>query len=265
MIENLGKFEKVGNPGLNIFCWPLSAPRGSLSLRVQSVAVSIETKSLDNVVLSLKLSIQYQVKPGSEKEAYYSLTNTTMQIQSYVEDSVRASIPKLTLDNVFANKDDIALDVKGHLAEAMESFGFQIIQLLITDIQPNQKVVYAMNEINSAKRLKDAATDRAEAEKIIKVKKAEAEAESKFLSGVGIARQRQAIVDGMKESVKTFNSGESTMNNKEIINMMMTVQYLDLLTTIGHTDTPSTLFLGHQPSGVVDVQQQLYAGMANVY
>jgi len=265
MIERLGKFEQVGSPGLNLFCWPLTTPKGSLSLRVQSVEVSIETKTLDNVVLALRISIQYQVKQGNERTAYYALSNTTSQIQAYVEDSVRAAIPKLTLDNVFANKDTIAQSVKLALAEAMDSFGFMIVQLLIVDIQPNAKVVYAMNEINSAKRLKDAAMDRAEAEKIIKVKRAEAEAESKYLSGVGIARQRHAIVDGMKESVKTFNSGASSMNNKEIINMMMTVQYLDLLTTIGHNNTPSTLFLGHQPSGVADVQQQLYTGMANTY
>lgn len=265
MIENLGKFESVGSPGLNVFAYPFSSAKGVLSLRIQQLDVSIETKTLDNVVLVMKVAIQYQVKKGSEKDAYYSLTDARAQITSYVEDSVRAAIPALSLDDAFANKDSIALKVKEHLDDAMGGFGFQILQSLIVDIQPNAKVVYAMNEINSAKRLKDAAMDRAEAEKIIKVKKAEAEAESKYLSGVGIARQRHAIVDGMKESVKTFNSGPSTMNNKEIINMMMTVQYLDLLTTIGHTNTPSSLFIGHQPAGVSDVQAQLARGMASTF
>lgn len=265
MIERMGAFESVGTAGLNLFPWPLSSATGVLSLRIQQLDVGIETKTLDNVVLVMKVAIQYQVKQGFERQAYYSLTDARGQITSYVEDAIRAAIPGLTLDNTFANKDAIALKVKESLDNAMSGFGFQILQSLIVDIQPNAKVVYAMNEINSAKRLKDAAKDRAEAEKIIKVKKAEAEAESKYLSGVGIARQRHAIVDGMKESVKTFNSQASSMNNKEIINMMMTVQYLDLLTTIGHTNTPSTLFIGHQPAGVSEVQAQLGAGMRSTY
>ncbi|CAN0438584.1 unnamed protein product, partial [Ectocarpus sp. 8 AP-2014] len=115
------------------------------------------------------------------------------------------TLPKLDLDQAFDSKEDIAIAVKNQLEEVMQEYGYQILQALVTDMDPDARVKGAMNEINASKRLREAATNKAEADKIMQVKAAEAEAESKYLSGVGVSRQRKAIVDGLRDSVQTFS------------------------------------------------------------
>jgi len=206
IVTQFGKFQRIAYPGFNcIHCYIGEGIAGTLSLRIQQLDVRCETKTKDNVFVTMVVTVQYQVVKESLIDAFYKLTDSRSQITSYVFDVVRSTVPKINLDDVFTEKEEIAAAIKSELTANMASFGFSIIQTLITDIDPAAKVKSAMNDINAAQRLRIAAVERAEAEKIQVVKAAEADAEAKFLSGQGIARQRQAIVNGLRESIVLFS------------------------------------------------------------
>jgi len=188
---------------------------------------------------------------------FYKLTNVHSQINSYVDDAVRSAVPLLTLDEAFESKDHVAESVKKGLQEQMGSYGFLIVKALVTDLSPAAQVVQAMNEINTARRLREAATEKAEANKILKVKAAEAEAEAAYFAGTGIARQRQAIVNGMRESVETFQKEIKGTSSAEVMNMIMVTQYIDMLKELGSNPNTKTVFVNNSPGAVQDIQAQL--------
>jgi regulator of protease activity HflC (stomatin/prohibitin superfamily) len=259
IIERFGKFVSAAKPGLG-FKLPIVDNVFLVELRVQQLDVQVETKTKDNVFVSLNIGVQFFVSDA--EKAFYRLTNHRAQISSYIFDVVRAEVPKLTLDNVFEKKDDIAEAVKKELDEAMSAFGYSIVKTLVTDIEPNAKVKDAMNEINAATRLRQAAMEKAEAEKILLVKRAEAEAESKVLQGRGIAQQRIEIAKGIEESVRAIAksaSGSSKPSNQEIFSVLLMTQYFDTLKSIGNNS--STLFVPSNPGGVSDMQAQILAAI----
>jgi regulator of protease activity HflC (stomatin/prohibitin superfamily) len=213
VIERFGRFQSIRKSGLSLVIPFIDNRTATVNLRVQQLDVTIETKTLDNVFVNLQVSVQYRVRKEYVKEAYYSLDNAKNQIASYVFDDVRAEVPKLELDDVFAKKEDIAIAVQNNISQSMAEYGYAIIKALITDIDPDHKVKDAMNRINAAKRDREAAHEDGEAKKIMIVKQAEAEAESKRLSGEGIAQQRLEIVRGFKESVEDFKKSLDTGNS----------------------------------------------------
>ena len=182
-------------------------------------------------------------------DAFYKLTNHHQQIRAYVYDVVRTVIPTMTLDQSFEAKDDIAMAVKEHLKEVMDSYGFVIIQALVTDVVPDHRVKNAMNEINASRKMKEASLEKAEGEKVLKVKAAEADAESKYLSGVGVARQRKAIVDGLQESIVEFQGNVSGTNSKDVIDLLLLTQYFDMLKEVGNEPTCNTIFTSPASGG----------------
>jgi len=263
VVEGFGKFKYMADPGCHCLnCLMGEVPAGKISMRIQQLDVAVETKTKDNVFITLVVSVQYQV--GSKDQlydAFYKLTDSREQIRSYVFDSVRSSVPKIILDDVFTQKEEIAVTIKQELQKSMESFGYIIIQALVTDIAPDPKVKQAMNEINAAQRLRVAATDKAEAEKIMVVKQAEADAEAKYLAGTGIARQRQAIVNGLRESVMHFQQDVKDINSKDVMDMMMMTQYFDAMREIGVQSGANTIFMPHTPGVVGDISNQIRSGM----
>jgi regulator of protease activity HflC (stomatin/prohibitin superfamily) len=198
------------------------------------------------------VAVQYRVLEEGAYAAYYRLTDPRGQIQSYVFDVVRSTVPKLELDAAFASKDEIADAVLAQLKDVMKDYGYEILNTLVTDMAPDHKVKASMNEINASKRLKEAAAHKAEADKIKLTKKAEAEAESRYLSGVGVARQRKAIVQGLQESVTEF-SNEVGTRPKDVMDILLLSQYFDTLHAIG----ANTLFVNHDPSTVGQLQASL--------
>ncbi|CAM9821798.1 unnamed protein product [Heterosigma akashiwo] len=231
--ECLGKYSGIAPAGFQFICWPFEDIAGMISLRVRQLDVLCETKTKDNVFVHTVISVQYQTVPESVHDAYYRLANAEEQIRSYVFDVVRSTVPTLELDQAFEAKDDIAKEVKENLAEIMSRFGYEILQALVTDITPDQRVMNAMNEINASKRMKEAAFETAEGLKIRKVKEAEAESESRYLSGVGVARQRKAIVDGLRDSIVDFSSNIKSTSNKDVMDLLLLVQYFDTLNAVG--------------------------------
>jgi regulator of protease activity HflC (stomatin/prohibitin superfamily) len=261
VITRFGKFRRVAEPGLN-WKWPIiDRVAGKISLRVNQINLTMETKTKDNVFVTIPISVQNRVRPEKIYDAFYKLSNPMEQIQSYVEQVILGHVPGMTLDEVFASQSGIATAVKQELDADMAAFGFEIVNVLVTDIVPDAKVKSAMNDINAAQREQVAANARGEAEKILVVKKAEAEAESKALQGQGIANQRKAIIEGLQGSIDQFKKAVEDATTSEVMQLVMVTQYFDTIKSIGESDKTNTLFLSHAPGAVRDISDQILQSM----
>ncbi len=260
VIQRLGKFNRISLPGLKLKIPFIEDIASKENLKIQQLDVDVETKTLDDVFVILKISVQYRIISDKVYEAFYELDDPHDQIASYIFDEVRAEVPKLGLDDVFGKKDDIALAVRENISQQMEQYGYKIVKTLITDINPDELVKASMNKINAATRDKEAAFQEAEGEKIRIVKKAEAEADSKRLSGEGIAAQRLEIVRGFKESVEDFQKALQDVDPQEIMQFVLMTQYFDTLTAIGANENNNTVLVPHSPGGMKDFQQQIIEG-----
>lgn len=261
IITRFGKFLRVAEPGLNWKVPYFDSVAGIVSLRVNQITLTLETKTKDNVFVSIPISVQNRVRPEKAYDAFYKLSDPVAQIKSYVEQVILGHVPSMTLDEVFASQSSIAAAVKNELDSDMAAFGYEIVNVLVTDIIPDQKVKSAMNDINAAQREQVAAAARGEAEKIIVVKKAEAEAESKALQGAGIANQRKAIIEGLQTSVEQFQKAVEGASAMEVMQLVLVTQYFDTLKAIGESDKTNTLFLTHSASAVKDVSSQIMESM----
>lgn len=265
VIERFGKFVRIALPGLNIKIPFIEKIQGRVSLRILQLDVKVETKTFDDVFITLLTSVQYRVLSEKVFEAFYTLEDAETQIESFVFDVVRARVPHIKLDDVFAKKDEIANSVRDELKEVMNGFGYDIIKSLVTDIHPDPKVKSAMNEINEAQRLRIAATERGESEKILKVKAAEAEAESKILQGKGIAGQRKAIVDGLKESLFELQKKVPHTQAHEVMSLLLMAQYFDTLKEMSAHSNNNTIFLPHSPAALQELQNQIRTALINPF
>ena len=261
IITRFGKFLRVAEPGLNWKMPYFDTVSGIVSLRVNQISLTMETKTKDNVFVTIPISVQNRVRPEKVFDAYYKLSDPTAQIQSYVEQVILGHVPGMTLDEVFASQSSIAAAVKQELDADMATFGFEIVNVLVTDIVPDAKVKSAMNDINAAQREQVAANARGEAEKILVVKKAEAEAESKALQGQGIANQRKAIIEGLQVSIEQFQKVVDGASSRDVMQLVMVTQYFDTLKSIGESDKTNTLFLSHSPGSVKEVSEQILESM----
>ena len=257
IVERFGKFKRIGKAGLNFKIPLIDRIAGRISLRVQQLDVRVETKTKDNVFVFVVVSVQYYVLPEKVIDAFYRLQDPKVQITSFVFDTVRARVPSIILDDLFEKKDDIAQAVKTELDAVMDDFGYGIIKALVTDIDPDAKVKASMNEINAAQRQREAAIQQAEADKIRVVKAAEGEAESKALQGQGIANQRKAIIEGLKESVESFSSKIDGANAQEVMNLVLMTQYFDTIKDIGLSGKGNTILIPHSPGGMQDISSEL--------
>lgn len=257
IIERFGKYHSIRNSGLQFKIPLVDRIAGKINLRIQQLDVIIETKTKDNVFVKLKVSVQFKVIQEKVYEAYYKLEYPHDQITSYVFDVVRAEVPKLKLDDVFERKDDVAIAVKRELNEAMTTYGYDIINTLITDIDPDVQVKHAMNRINAADREKTAAEYEAEAERIRIVAKAKAEAESKRLQGQGIADQRREIARGLVESVDVLN--RVGINSQEASALIVVTQHYDTLQAIGAENNSNLILLPNSPQAGSDMLNNMVA------
>lgn len=261
IITRFGKFLRSADPGLNWKAPYFDSVAGIVSLRVNQINLTMETKTKDNVFVTIPISVQNRVRPEKVYDAFYKLSDPVAQIKSYVEQVILGHVPSMTLDEVFASQSSIAAAVKQELDADMAAFGYEIVNVLVTDIVPDAKVKSAMNDINAAQREQVAATARGEADKILVVKKAEAEAESKALQGQGIANQRKAIVEGLQASIEQFQKAVEGASAKDVMQLVLITQYFDTLKSIGESDKTNTLFLAHSPGAVKDVSDQILNSM----
>lgn len=257
IIERFGRYLRIAQAGLNIKIPFVDRIQGRVTLRLKQLDVAVETKTLDNVFVDIVASVQYRVLPNKVYEAFYILDNADAQIQAFVFDVIRARVPLINLDDVFSKKDEIANSVREELQEVMNDFGYDIIKALVTDINPDNRVKTAMNEINEAQRLRVAAMERGEAEKILKVKQAEAESESKILQGKGVAGQRRAIMEGLKESLGEFQKQIRDTSPRDAMTLIMMAQYFDTLKDLGLHSNQNTILIPHSPSSMNDLFDQM--------
>ncbi|MFV0541431.1 MAG: SPFH domain-containing protein [Aestuariibaculum sp.] len=257
IIERFGKFQSIRHSGLQLKIPLIDKIAGRLSLKIQQLDVIVETKTLDDVFVRLKVSVQYRVIREKVYDAFYKLDYPHEQITSYVFDVVRAEVPKMKLDDVFVKKDDIALAVKAELNDAMSEYGFDIIKTLVTDIDPDAQVKAAMNRINAAEREKTAAQYEGDAQRILIVEKAKAEAESKRLQGQGIADQRREIARGLEESVEVLN--RVGINSQEASALIVVTQHYDTLQSIGEETNSNLILLPNSPQAGSDMLNNMVA------
>jgi regulator of protease activity HflC (stomatin/prohibitin superfamily) len=263
IVQRFGRFVRVAHPGLNIKLPVIENVAGRINLRVQQLDVRVETKTEDNVFLQVVVSVQFHVLIDKVYDAFYKLADPHTQMSAFVFDVVRARVPRIKLDDVFEKKDEIADAVKNELSHVMYDFGYGIVKALVTDIEPDHKVKEAMNEINAAQRLRIAATEKGEAERILRVKSAEAEAQSKALQGRGIADQRRAIVEGLRESVDEFQRSVPGTSAQDVMNLVLMTQYFDTLKEIGATARSNTILIPHSPGSLSDLTSQMRDAMVS--
>lgn len=257
IIERFGKFVRAAPPGLRVKIPLIEWVVGTPNMRIRQLDVPVETKTKDNVFVNVMVSVQYFIVPERVYDAFYKLQNAQEQITSFVFDVVRAQVPTIILDDVFDKKDDIADAVKAELAETMAAFGYSIFKALVTDIDPNAKVKESMNEINAAQRLRVAAVEKGEADRILKVKAAEAESQSKALQGKGIADQRTAIINGLRDSIDAFTDTVPGASAEDVMTLVMMTQYFDTLKDVSEASATTTIMLPHSPGGLADIGAQI--------
>jgi regulator of protease activity HflC (stomatin/prohibitin superfamily) len=257
IVQRLGKFARVAGPGLNWKTPYLETVVRRLSMKVQQFDVQVETKTQDNVFVQIPVSIQYKVIPEGVEAAFYKLSDPVKQIESMVYNVVLGHVPKMKLDDTFLNQADIASDLRDNLDASMKEYGYSIVKVLISDIVPDQKVKAAMNDINAAQREREATVSRAETNKMLLVKQAEAEAESKRLQGEGIANQRKAIIAGLKDSVEDFAKTVPGSTPQDVMQLVLMTQYFDTLKEIAANDHTNAILIPHTPNTLTDLFGQI--------
>lgn len=261
IIERFGKYQTTSGSGMHVrLPFGIDKIAARIQLRLLQSEIVVETKTKDNVFVTLNVATQYRVNEQNVTDAYYKLMRPEAQIKSYIEDALRSSVPKLTLDELFEKKDEIALEVQHQVAEEMSTYGYIIVKTLITKVEPDAEVKQSMNEINAAQRKRVAAQELANADKIKIVTAAEAEAEKDHLHGVGIAQQRKAIVDGLAESIQELKDANVGMTEEQIMSILLINQYLDTLNTFAAKGN-QTLFLPNHPEGIEDIRTQILSSL----
>lgn len=262
IIERFGRYQKISNSGIHVRApFGIDKIAARVQLRLLQSEIVVETKTQDNVFVTMNVATQYRVNENNVTDAYYKLMRPEAQIKSYIEDALRSSVPKLTLDELFEKKDEIALEVQKQVAEEMSTYGYIIVKTLITKVEPDAEVKQSMNEINAAQRKRVAAQELAEADKIKIVTAAEAEAEKDRLHGVGIAEQRKAIVDGLADSIKELKDTNVNLTEEQIMSILLTNQYLDTLNNFAEKQGTNTLFLPANPDGVENIRTQILSAL----
>jgi regulator of protease activity HflC (stomatin/prohibitin superfamily) len=257
IVQRLGKFYRMAGAGLNFKAPFIDSVAARLSLKIQQLTMQVETKTKDNVFVQIPVSIQYQIIPEKVYDAFYRLSEPTRQIESFVYNAILGHVPGMNLDEVFSTQAQIALDVQANLDSSMKEFGYTVVKALITDVVPDAKVKSAMNDINAAQREREATVSRGETEKILAVKRAEAEAESKRLQGEGIANQRRAIIAGLQESVEAFQKAIEGVQASDVMALVLVTQYLDTMKDIGASANSNTILMPHSPAAIKDLMTQI--------
>jgi len=259
IVERFGKFVRISQAGLQFKVPLIERIVGRVNLKIQQLDVIVETKTKDDVFVQLKISVQFQIRKQKVYDAFYKLQNPHEQITAFIFDTVRAEVPKMKLDDVFEKKDDIALAIQRELKEAMLNYGYDIVKALVTDIDPDAQVKAAMNRINAAEREKVAAQYEGDAQRIIIVEKAKAEAESKRLQGQGIANQRREIARGLEESMDVLN--RAGINSQEASALIIITQHYDTLQAVGERTNSNLIMLPNAPTAASNMLNDMTAAL----
>jgi len=257
VVQQFGKFQGYMEPGMNMYC-PCIQSVQMVSLAVRQIECYTECKTKDNATMTVRTAIQYRVNKTRVKQAVFEIDNPEAQIRAAVDNVVRSSIPSMDLDDAYSNKDTLCSEILKSVKDAMHPYGYSITNVLVTDLSPDKALLQAMNAQLAARRQREAAIEQGEAQKVLQVKAAEADAEAKFLAGQGMARMRTAIADGFKDSMKSMSDGG--LDPREAMHMMITTQYLDTLKDFANNPNHSSIMVPHGPGAVKDIEAQVRDG-----
>lgn len=261
IIERFGKYLETADSGLHFKIPLVDKVASKMPLRTMQLNVAVETKTQDNVFVSVATSVQYKVEKDDVKRAFYELDDPEAQLRSYLEDALRSALPKLSLDDAFAKKDDIAQDVQSTIQKEMDAFGYSVQKTLVTSIDPSDEIKKSMDAINAAQRKKAAAKENAEAAKITVVTQAEADAEKNRQQGKGQADYRREIANGLVDQIKSL--GDAGMDAGEINQIVMFNQYLDTLRGMSDSSKSNTIILpASTPGGYQELFTQMTAALS---
>lgn len=260
ILERFGRYSgaSTSQGGLRRVNWPIERVRDIVSLQVRELNIRAESKTLDNTFITVQLTLQYRIDDDKVFEAFYSLRNPAQQISSHIIDAVRAVVPTMTIESAFASKDRISEEVEERVVPKIAAFGYEVVNTLVTDVEPDRVVKAAMNEVQRARRLREATLDKALAQKYTAVQKAQGESESMYLRGVGTARQRAAILDGMRQNVVSIREArvqeELETTNQAVMDLLLITQYMDTLRDISRSSNVTGCFYPKTSGGGVGVE-----------
>jgi len=257
VVQQFGKFAGYMEPGINCYC-PCIQSVTQVSLAVRQIECTTECKTKDNATMTCRTAVQYRINKAKVRQAVFEIDNPEAQIRAAVDNVVRSSIPNLELEEAFSNKDSLRNEILSNVQMAMKEYGYTITNVLVTDLSPDRALLQAMNAQLAARRQREAAIEQGEAQKVLQVKAAEADADAKYLSGQGMARMRTAIADGFKDSMKSMSEGGLTP--QEAMHMMITTQYLDTLKDFANNPNHSAIMVPHGPGAVKDIESQVRDG-----
>lgn len=258
VVQCFGKYQGYVEPGLSCFCPPFSTIT-NLSMAVAQLMCHTECKTKDNVTLTIITAVKYRINKKKVKQAVFEIVNPKAQIEAHIDDVLRSTLPSMDLDAAYEAKEKVTRSMMLAVRAAMEPHGYEIVDILLTDLRPEKRVLDAMNAINAARRQRDAAVEQGEAQKVLAVKAAEADAEAKFLAGQGIARMRKAVADGFRDSMQSMSQGG--LSPQDAMHMMITTQYIDTLKDYAHSPNSSAIMVPHCPGAAKDIEAQVRDGL----
>lgn len=257
IIERLGKFSTITGPGFHVKLPVLDVIVRRVDMRTNQSEFVISAKTQDNVTIKMRVAVQFCVQNTREGiyNSFYKLANPVEQMNSYIIDALRSSIPNYTLDEAYEAKDAIAQGVQAQVSSAMLEYGYVIQSTLITDIDLPKDVEASMNRINSAQREQQAAQALAEAERIKVVTEAKAQAEAMEQAGKGIAAQRKAIADGIADSLDAIKA--SGVSTQEANTLFLFTQWTDMMERFAKNSGASTVVLPNDFNQTASMFEQM--------
>jgi len=255
VVQMFGKYSNTREPGCSCIPFPFATCQ-TVSMALNQLECKSECKTKDNVTMQVITAVQYRILKDQVETAVFDIVHPQAMMRAEVDSILRSTLPSMDLDDAYSSKEKLMDDIMTSVKVAMQDFGYDIVKVLITDLVPERSVLTAMNEINAARRQRDAAIERGEADKVLKVKQSEGDAEAKRLQGVGLAQMRSAIAQGFKDSMETMQ--ESGMSSQESMHMMVMTQYLDTLKEF--SNGKASIMVPHGGSGAKDMQAQIRDG-----
>jgi len=257
IVQRFGAYVTHKPPGLVLYCAPICTVTPH-SVGLQTISAETECKTADDVTLTARVTVRYQLDQSNLKKGIFEIVDHEAQIKAAVDDIVRSTIPTMPLDEAYTGLTTLTDKLRIGVAHSMSEYGWQIMEVKVEDLSPDDTVKNAMNMIVEATRRKTAAEKQGQAAYTLEVKAAQADMLAKKLSGQGSAQMRIAIAKGFKDSMEAMTAGGLTP--QEAIHLMVTTQYIDTMKDFAVNKSKSSIMITHSPGAVEDIQQQVKAG-----
>ncbi|MEN9604894.1 MAG: hypothetical protein RJB39_579 [Candidatus Parcubacteria bacterium] len=262
VVQLLGRYSRSMTAGFNVLIPFFESIKERVSLRQQNFALQGNYPSKDKVITTIGTNLIFSVDQALDgiKRYVYELDDRVRSIEASVENSLRTYVARETHESLLEKKEELAEHIKGDLEVQFREWGMKIHSFQITNVTFPITITNAMSEVVASEQLRRAAENKGEATKIQAIKEAEGERERKRLQGEGIALERMAIANGLRQSIEAVQ-GVTKQNTSEIIATLTLTQYLDTMKSIGSGDNSKVVFLDSSVSKTHDIMQQIMAGI----